>query len=114
MSYLTDKLDNFLSGNIDNKPLNKVLLIDGLNVFIRNFSANPAMDDNGELKEMYQQNKIAALNKAGHGMHIAPGPFQRYTQSAKVIDLLSELGWRDPCVPQSMYIFKQAKIGGEG
>ena len=78
------------------------------------FAEKDAMDDNGDLKEMYRQNKIAALNKAGHGMHIAPGPFQTYTQSAKVVNLLIELGWQDPVVPQSMYIFKQAKIGGEG
>lgn len=67
----------------------------------------------GELKDVYKDDKVAALNKAGHGMHTAPGPFQSYTKSAKVANLLKELGWEDPVVPQSMYIFKQAKIGGE-
>jgi phytanoyl-CoA hydroxylase len=77
------------------------------------FAEKDAMDDNGGLKEAYRENKISALNKAGHGMHTTPGPFQMYTQSAKVVDLLTELGWEDPIVPQSMYIFKQANIGGE-
>lgn len=77
------------------------------------FAEKDAMDDSGQLKESYRENKIAALNKAGHGMHTTPGPFQTYALSNKVLDLLTELGWQDPVVPQSMYIFKQANIGGE-
>ena len=69
--------------------------------------------DTGELKEEYKSDKLSALNKAGHGMHTSPGPFKDYTQSTKVAQLLHELGWENPVVPQSMYIFKQAKIGGE-
>lgn len=56
---------------------------------------------------------MAALNKAGHAMHIIPGAFRDYTTSKKVKDLVRELGWKDPIIPQSMYIFKQAKVGGE-
>ncbi|KAL7473300.1 hypothetical protein ACHAXS_013764 [Conticribra weissflogii] len=72
-------------------------------------------NDKGKLKREYRrsENKIAALNKAGHGMHIVPGPFRDYAKSSKISDLLRELGWKHPVVPQSMYIFKQAKIGGE-
>eukprot|EP00579_Thalassiosira_antarctica_P028802 CAMPEP_0202027164 /NCGR_PEP_ID=MMETSP0905-20130828/60775_1 /ASSEMBLY_ACC=CAM_ASM_000554 /TAXON_ID=420261 /ORGANISM="Thalassiosira antarctica, Strain CCMP982" /LENGTH=379 /DNA_ID=CAMNT_0048590573 /DNA_START=48 /DNA_END=1184 /DNA_ORIENTATION=- len=79
------------------------------------FAEKDAIKENGELKEEYNQrnNKLAALNKAGHGMHTTPGPFQSYTQSPKIATLLRELGWIDPTVPQSMYIFKQALIGGE-
>ena len=82
---------------------------------IHYFAEKDALDDdeNGKLKQEYITNKIAALNKAGHAMHIMPGPFQTYTQSPKIAHLLRELGWVDPIVPQSMYIFKQAKIGGE-
>jgi phytanoyl-CoA hydroxylase len=77
------------------------------------FAEKDAMDENGKLKKEYHKNKIAALNKAGHGTHTSPGPFQTYTKSAKTIALLRELGWKDPVVPQSMYIFKQGRIGGE-
>lgn len=77
------------------------------------FAEKDAIDENGKLKVEYHSDKIAALNKAGHGMHLTPGPFQDYTQSEKVGKLLRELGWQEPCVPQSMYIYKQAHIGGE-
>jgi phytanoyl-CoA hydroxylase len=60
------------------------------------------------------QTKIYALNKIGHGLHLIPdSTFQQYTQSNVVRQLLKDLGWRDPVVPQSMYIFKQPNhIGG--
>jgi len=77
------------------------------------FAEKDALDDEGELKAEYQSDKIAALNKAGHGIHLTKGAFQDYTRSEKVCNLLRELGWQEPCVPQSMYIFKQARIGGE-
>jgi phytanoyl-CoA hydroxylase len=62
--------------------------------------------------------KLRALNKAGHGLHMRPGPFADYSSSRKVSSLLRELGYVDPVVPQSMYIFKQAatvggRMGGE-
>ena len=53
---------------------------------------------------------MIALNKAGHGMHTCPGPFHDYTVSKKVKSLARELGWTNPVVPQSMYIFKQPWI----
>jgi phytanoyl-CoA hydroxylase len=79
------------------------------------FFAEPQSLDaeNGSLKPQYcvENNKLAALNKAGHGMHMIPGAFQDYATSKKVKNLVQELGWRDPVVPQSMYIFKQPRIG---
>ena len=77
------------------------------------FAEKDALDGSGTLKAEYQTDKIAALNKAGHGMHLSAGAFQDYTKSEKVKMLLQDLGWQEPCVPQSMYIFKQARIGGE-
>jgi len=75
----------------------------------------------------YQNRKVEALNKVGHALHLSqPGngdpsnngcaidnrAFHEYAFSAKVRNLVSDLGWNDPIVPQSMYIFKQARIGG--
>jgi len=57
--------------------------------------------------------KMLALNKAGHGMHMIPGAFRQYSTSDKIKHLVNELGWVDPVIPQSMYIFKQPKVGGE-
>jgi phytanoyl-CoA hydroxylase len=65
-----------------------------------------------QLRQEFQNDKLAALNKAGHAMHIIPGAFRDYTLSSNVLDLVTDLGWIDPVVPQSMYIFKQPKIGG--
>lgn len=42
-----------------------------------------------------------------------PGKFNEYTKSPKIKNLVKELGWVDPVVPQSMYIFKQARVGAE-
>jgi len=65
-----------------------------------------------ELKAEYQNDKLSAPNKAGHAMHMIPGAFQDYALSDKVRSLVCDLGWKDPVVPQSMYIFKQKQIGG--
>ncbi|KAL7544278.1 hypothetical protein ACHAWF_007662 [Thalassiosira exigua] len=77
------------------------------------FAEKDAADESGALRKEYRDDKMTALNKAGHGMHTRPGPFMDYARSGKVASLLRELGWVDPVVPQSMYIFKQARIGGE-
>jgi len=66
----------------------------------------------GNKSEDETERKISILNKSGHGMHNIPGAFQDYTLSDKMRNLVLDLGWKDPVVPQSMYIFKQAKIGG--
>jgi phytanoyl-CoA hydroxylase len=65
-----------------------------------------------QLKPEFKNDKLAALNKAGHGMHTVPGAFCDYTTSSQVQELVTDLGWQDPVVPQSMYIFKQPRIGG--
>lgn len=66
------------------------------------------------LRPEYINDKVAALNKAGHGMHCLQGShFHEYCCSAKLKDLvMTTLGYQDPIVPQSMYIFKQSQIGG--
>ncbi|KAG7356063.1 phytanoyl-CoA dioxygenase family protein [Nitzschia inconspicua] len=78
------------------------------------FAEPQALDESsGKLKEEYHHDKLAALNKAGHGMHTMPGSaFSNYTLSYKLCTLVQELGWQHPVIPQSMYIFKQPSIGG--
>lgn len=76
------------------------------------FAESHALDDKtNKLKPYYADNKLAALCKAGHGLHMIPGPFHTYTTSNQVKQLVAELGWKDPVVPQSMYICKNPKIG---
>ena len=80
------------------------------------FFAEPsALDEDGRLREHYKKNnKMRALNKVGHALHLLPTPsaFGKYTFSDRVLELVTELGWKDPIVPQSMYILKQAETGG--
>eukprot|EP00949_MAST-11_sp_MAST-11-sp1_P000531 g531.t1 len=51
--------------------------------------------------------KINSLNKCGHALHwFKEGPFQTYSQSLKVAAVAYALNYKDPILPQSMYIFK--------
>mmetsp|Transcript_56736 Transcript_56736/g.159273 ORF Transcript_56736/g.159273 Transcript_56736/m.159273 type:complete len:338 (-) Transcript_56736:208-1221(-) len=75
------------------------------------FLEKGAVKDDGRLKEGVAKER--SLNKVGHGLHVADPVFRSYAHSDKVTGLVAELGWRDPVLPQSMYIFKQPAIGGE-
>ncbi|CAE8612633.1 unnamed protein product [Polarella glacialis] len=67
--------------------------------------------EDSKLKSDVAKNR--SLNKVGHGLHVADRAFKEYSHSDKVTNLVQELGWKDPVLPQSMYIFKQPSIGGE-
>eukprot|EP00435_Cladocopium_sp_Y103_P015825 s4492_g3.t2 len=75
------------------------------------FIEKSAADKDGKLKA--GQKKFEALNKVGHGLHVLDPVFRDYSQSSKISELVEELGWKDPVLPQSMYIFKQPLVGGE-
>ena len=68
-----------------------------------------AFDENGKLKF----EPIFCLNKVGHALHTLNGVFKDLIFSEKAKSLFRELKWENPMVPQSMFIFKQPKIGGE-
>merc|ERR1712012_793043 len=53
-----------------------------------------------------------ALNKVGHGLHYLP-PFLNYATSSKLKEVVTELGYVDPCIVQSMYIFKHPNVSSE-
>jgi len=124
---LSDKTDDFEEGN-KSTPLSVFRTDEGQvkaqgsnDYFLESagrvhFFAEPkAINQSGHLTETYsaKENKMGALNKAGHGLHLIPGPFRDYTLSSKVEQLVKELGWFDPVVPQSMYICKNPHVGGE-
>lgn len=70
------------------------------------------MNSGGFLRDEFLTDKIGALNKAGHALHLRPGVFHDYTKSKSIRKLVEELGWTDCVAPQSMYIFKQKRVGG--
>lgn len=54
-----------------------------------------------------------AVNKLGHAMHDLDPVFDRFSRTPELADLANDLGFADPRLLQSMYIFKQPGIGGE-
>jgi phytanoyl-CoA hydroxylase len=57
--------------------------------------------------------KELALNKIGHAMHDIDPVFSAFSRSPRLAALSAELGFVEPLLLQSMYIFKQPHIGGE-
>lgn len=53
------------------------------------------------------------LNKLGHAMHDLDPVFGAFSRTAALAQAAQAIGMRDPRLLQSMYIFKQARIGGE-
>lgn len=54
-----------------------------------------------------------ALNKVGHALHYLHPLFRCYTYSERVKHVCRKLGFQQPAVVQSMYIYKNPGIGGE-
>ncbi len=76
---------------------------------IRFFLEDDAFDANGQLR----QSKHDSLNKMGHAMHDLDPVFDRFSHTPKLAATVKSLGFEDPGIIQSMYIFKPPKIGGE-
>ncbi|MCF2949969.1 phytanoyl-CoA dioxygenase family protein [Paraglaciecola aquimarina] len=75
---------------------------------IRCFFEEDAFDDNGKLK----QAKSLSINKIGHALHTLSPEFKAFSHNAKIKTIAEALGQQKPQIHQSMYIFKQPKIGG--
>jgi len=76
---------------------------------IRFFLESDAFDDNGQLR----QAKEHSLNKMGHAMHDLDPVFDAFSRTAELAEVAKCIGFDDPAIIQSMYIFKPPRIGGE-
>jgi len=76
---------------------------------IRFFLENDAFDDNGRLR----QEKKHSLNKMGHAMHDLDPVFGRFSRTPELAEVVKRIGFAEPVILQSMYIFKPPNIGGE-
>ncbi|XP_038600462.1 phytanoyl-CoA dioxygenase domain-containing protein 1 [Tachyglossus aculeatus] len=76
---------------------------------IRFFFEKDVFDKDGNFK--VPQDK--SINKIGHALHAHDPIFKKITHSPKVQEMVRSLGFEEPVVVQSMYIFKQPKVGGE-
>ena len=75
---------------------------------VRCFFEEDAFDDKGELK----QDKSLSINKIGHALHQLVPEFKTFSHCEKIKNIALDLGLKRPQIHQSMYIFKQPKIGG--
>ncbi len=76
---------------------------------IRCFFEKDAFDESGRLRSQPH----LSLNKLGHAMHDLDPVFDSFSRTPQLAGVASDIGMRDPLLLQSMYIFKQAHIGGE-
>lgn len=76
---------------------------------IRFFFEHDAFDEQGNLR----QEKKHSLNKMGHAMHDLDPIFDAFSRTPELAEVAKCLGFEDPAIIQSMYIFKPPRIGGE-
>ena len=76
---------------------------------IRCFFEKDAFDRTGQLCA----DARLCLNKLGHAMHDLDPAFDSLSRTPQLAALACDSGMQDPLLLQSMYIFKQPRIGGE-
>jgi phytanoyl-CoA hydroxylase len=76
---------------------------------IRFFFEENAFLPDGTLR----QSKEQSINKIGHALHDLDPVFDNFSRAPEIRQLVSDLGIADPLLLQSMYIFKQPRIGGQ-
>src|ERR1044072_692604 len=77
---------------------------------VRFFFEEDAFGSDGRLVK----EKARAINKIGHALHDLDPVFERFSRTKELGSLVASLGYRRPLLVQSMYIFKQPRIGGGG
>jgi phytanoyl-CoA hydroxylase len=60
-----------------------------------------------------KQSKEQSINKIGHALHDLDPVFNEFSRTPELQQLAADLGLVNPLLLQSMYIFKQPRIGGE-
>jgi phytanoyl-CoA hydroxylase len=76
---------------------------------VRFFFEEDAFLPDGSLK----QAKELSINKIGHAMHDLDSVFSAFSRTPDLAAVAADIGFEDPKLLQSMYIFKQPSIGGE-
>jgi phytanoyl-CoA hydroxylase len=76
---------------------------------IRCFFEQDAFDASGRLRAEAH----LCLNKLGHAMHDLDPVFDAFSRTPELAAIAADIGMEQPLLLQSMYIFKQARIGGE-
>jgi len=64
-------------------------------------------------EENIKTNKQYIVNKIGHALHDLDEKFIKFSKNDELDQIAKAIGFENPLLLQSMYIFKQPKIGGE-
>ncbi len=75
---------------------------------IRCFFEEDAFSKDGKLV----QERSLCINKIGHALHELDPVFEAFSHQAILGEIAKDIGMKKPEIRQSMYIFKQPKIGG--
>src|SRR3954452_4878660 len=86
---------------------NKEVLDSGAGIWC--FFEEEAFGPDGDLV----QSKALSINKIGHAMHDLDPVFEAFSYTPQLAAVAHDVGLADPLAVQSMYIFKQPRIGGE-
>ena len=76
---------------------------------IRFFFEEAAFDEKGNLTNSIE----LLINKIGHAMHDLDPVFKKFSNRNELNDIAKAIDIKSPKLIQSMYIFKQPRIGGE-
>jgi phytanoyl-CoA hydroxylase len=76
---------------------------------IRFFFEPGSFDMEGRLRQPLE----LSLNKVGHALHDLDPVFSRFSRDPRLAPIAHAVGLTEPLLLQSMYIFKQPRIGGE-
>lgn len=77
---------------------------------IRYFWEEKAWNAKGEF---VAEQPTLAINKVGHALHDMDELYERASYEPRVGSICADLGLQMPLLAQSMYIFKQPRVGGE-
>ncbi len=66
----------------------------------------------GDKVRCFLEEDGCTVNKIGHAMHDLDPVFDRFSHEARLQQIANEVGVSDPVLYQSMYIFKQPRVGG--
>lgn len=70
-------------------------------------------DSGGAIRFFVEAEAPAQLNKIGHALHDLDPVFDRFSRQPRLAALAHALGLAEPLLLQSMYLFKQPRVGAE-
>lgn len=101
-----DKIPEIVFSTADNRNQKEGYFIDSLDK-IHFFLESRAVDAKGQLQQPIEQ----AINKVGHGLHVADPKFKALCADSRIKEIALQLGLAKVGLLQSMYIFKRSSLG---